>query len=148
MADIAISSHNHCLTQIPQFSIYIIRIDDGATDFFSQNRPIPRTQTCHVNAQCAAVRPSRLAGSSYGMAAASQHKLADNKSGKAPTMRSVRAAMLFANRLPGARLFNAWKQRSYPASSSAMLGAFHDFYSDTQKLTSRDTGSTGRLAIR
>src|SRR4030095_7906966 len=44
------------------------------------------------------------------------------------------------NRPPGAQLSNAWKQRRYPALWSAMLGACHAFYSDNQKLTSREAG--------
>ena len=74
---------------------------------------------------------------------AEKHKLVSNKSGKAPTMRLARAAMLFASRLLAAQPSNAWKQRSYPALWSAMLGAFHAFYLDDQELTSRDSPMPG-----
>src|SRR5436309_2316452 len=42
---------SHCLAQIPQLFIHITRVDHCPTDFFPQNRTIPRTQTRHVNAQ-------------------------------------------------------------------------------------------------
>src|SRR5439155_8613126 len=35
---------DHCLAEIAQLFIHVTRIDDRATDFFPQNRPISRTQ--------------------------------------------------------------------------------------------------------
>jgi hypothetical protein len=61
---------------------------------------------------------------------AGTHKLVSINLAKAPTMHSARAAMLFANRPPGAQLSSGWKQRSYPALWSAMLRALQVFYSD------------------
>src|SRR6476620_8694827 len=45
------SLRDHYLAEKTQLFIYVARVDDRAADFFSQNRPIPRTQACHVYAQ-------------------------------------------------------------------------------------------------
>jgi hypothetical protein len=67
-------------------------------------------------------------------AVAGKHKLDANKFGKAPTVRLAHAAMLSANRPPGAQRSNAWKQTSYPALGSAMLGAFQAFVRTAEHL--------------
>src|SRR5436190_23934676 len=42
---------DHYLAEMAQLFIHVARIDNRAADFFSQNRPVPRTQACHINSQ-------------------------------------------------------------------------------------------------
>jgi hypothetical protein len=42
---------SHCLSQIAQFFVHVLRVNHCASDFIAQNRTIARTQTCHFNAQ-------------------------------------------------------------------------------------------------